>query len=188
MGLVAAAGGGLALADLEELTDSRPTRSRSCSGLFSAGPLPVTTRCCRIPTTATSLLTTRCANRDSICWDNVNSIFIAPGCVRGPTAIGPDWPVTTPAYVLTGYFSMLVATGDTDRLVDLAADEARHERMRVRTGGDSAASTETVTALRYLAGAGDIDLRVIARIARHRDRLHTENRSIPYDLPAGGRA
>ncbi|WP_051874390.1 hypothetical protein [Streptomyces exfoliatus] len=45
------------------------------------------------------------------------------------------WPATTPAYLLHGYFPVLRAAGDLDRMLACALDEARHDRLLEETGG-----------------------------------------------------
>ena len=94
------------------------------------------------------------------------------------------WPAGTPEYLLSGYFQMLTATGDTARLVACAADAVRHERMLDIIGGDAAALTEVSIALDLIAAQDDPDLTAALTLARHRDYLTDRNTSIPADLPA----
>ena len=94
------------------------------------------------------------------------------------------WPVGTPEYLLCGYFQMLIATGDTARLVACATDAARHERMLDITGGDAAALNEVTITLDLIAAQDDPDLTAALRLARHRDYLADRNTNIPTQLPA----
>src|SRR5664279_982092 len=87
------------------------------------------------------------------------------------------------------------------RLVDLATDVARSERLRAITGGDTAALAELTMALQLLTTDPahpeqltgwrpgtcthpDPDLDAIATVAWHRDRLKSRNPAIPDTLPA----
>jgi hypothetical protein len=57
---------------------------------------------------------------------------------RSPSDGQPSWPPNTPEYLLTGYPRMLATQGDSSKLLDLAIDPARHDRMLDVTGGDAA--------------------------------------------------
>ena len=94
------------------------------------------------------------------------------------------WPVSTPEYLLRGYFQMLTATGDTARLAACATDTARHERMLDITGGDAAALNEVTITLDLLSAQDNPDLTSALRLARHRDYLAHRNANIPTQLPA----
>ncbi|MFJ8658053.1 hypothetical protein [Streptomyces sp. NPDC093795] len=48
---------------------------------------------------------------------------------------GRGWPATTPAYLLYGFFPMVRAAGDLDRMLACALDGARHDRLLEETGG-----------------------------------------------------
>ncbi len=94
------------------------------------------------------------------------------------------WPAGTPEYLLTGYFQMLTATGDTARLAACATDAARHERMLDITGGDAAALSEVTITLDLIAAQDDPDLTAALGLARHRNYLTDRNTRIPANLPA----
>ena len=94
------------------------------------------------------------------------------------------WPGGTPEYLLSGYFQMLTAAGDTARLAACATDAARHERMLDITGGDAAALNEVTITLDVIAAQDDPDLTAALSLARHRDYLADRNISIPASLPA----
>jgi hypothetical protein len=94
------------------------------------------------------------------------------------------WPPGTPDYLLRGYVRLLSSTADTPRLVALATDPARHDRMRDITGGDAAALTEIAAAHTVLRAGDPPDLHAIARLAVHRRFLADRNTGVPPALPA----
>ena len=94
------------------------------------------------------------------------------------------WPEGTPEYLLRGYYRMLQAPLDLPRLLQCAADTARHDRMLDLSGGDAAAVAETRTALELNATQDEPDLVAALRVARHRDDLTDRNTNIPPFLPA----
>ncbi len=95
------------------------------------------------------------------------------------------WPPGTPTYLLRGYVRMLVAAADVPRLLALATDHTRHDRMLELTGGDALALTEIATvvdlvrreATPHLLG----DLLVLSYTT---ERLNARNANIPENLPA----
>ncbi|MBF6297766.1 hypothetical protein IU459_09435 [Nocardia amamiensis] len=92
------------------------------------------------------------------------------------------WPTDTPDFLLRRYFSVLDRHHDLARMVTAALDTARHDRMRVRTGGDATALSEIRTVQQHICNQPDPDLLSTARLARHRDRLHSRNDNIPTQL------
>ncbi|MFD3499323.1 hypothetical protein [Streptomyces sp. NPDC058678] len=94
-----------------------------------------------------------------------------------------DWPAKTPEYLLRGYFQMLRATGDPDRLVACALDAVRHDRMREFTGGDGAALNEIQAVEQLVAERAGHPLLDSVRLAVHRDRLGHRNAGLPHALP-----
>ncbi|MFT7837119.1 hypothetical protein Q5530_13315 [Saccharothrix sp. BKS2] len=94
------------------------------------------------------------------------------------------WPEDTPEYLLRGYHRLLVATGDTARLVSCATDPARHDRVLDLSGGDGDALAEIAAAQDLLLTAEHPDLAALARLAVHRDRLVKRGSAIPERLPA----
>ncbi|MEU7960771.1 tetratricopeptide repeat protein, partial [Micromonospora humida] len=94
------------------------------------------------------------------------------------------WPADTPAYVLRGYPRMLADTKDLTRLVALATDPARHDRMLDATGGDAAALAEIATAHALIGTQSPPDLLAALRLAWYRDQLADRNTHIPTGLPA----
>ncbi|MEU4088749.1 hypothetical protein [Streptomyces aureus] len=95
-----------------------------------------------------------------------------------------NWPPDTPQYLLRGYTHMLTDLADTDRLVALAIDPARHDRMLDLTGGDTAALTEIKTCQNLLLKCPEPDLYALARLSHHRGQLESRNTEIPTGLPA----
>ncbi|WP_159058832.1 tetratricopeptide repeat protein [Streptomyces caeruleatus] len=94
------------------------------------------------------------------------------------------WPDGTPHYLLRGYFRMLWADGDLDRMLRCALDEARHDRMLLLTGGDVAAVNEVRATEELLAERETASLLDALRLAVHRDRLGDRNAGLPEALPA----
>ena len=94
------------------------------------------------------------------------------------------WPVTTPRYLLRPYGRLLAEIGDLDRLVRVATDNARHDRMLDYTQGDAAALAEIAAAQQLLLRLPDPGLADLAVLAVHRERLANRNRGIPTLLPA----
>ncbi|MCS7478573.1 hypothetical protein ACFFQW_17985 [Umezawaea endophytica] len=89
------------------------------------------------------------------------------------------WPVSTPDYLLRGYFAVLVETDDVPRMVACATDPARQDRVLAQSGGD-ASSLDEIAA----AQSTSTDLVASTRLAVHRDYLGHRNARIPRDLPA----
>lgn len=94
------------------------------------------------------------------------------------------WPKQTPEYLLRGYHRMLHDAGDLPRMVDCATDQARHHRMLELTGGDTTALTEIAATMDAIRTQPTPDLKIMGRLAVHRDHLAERNTNIPTDLPA----
>lgn len=103
---------------------------------------------------------------------------------RVPGASRPAWPPATPEYLLTGYPRMLATIRAVDRLVALATDRVRHDRMLELSGGDAAALVEITECQDLLLATPQTDLRALARLSVHRYELQTRNSNIPTELPA----
>ncbi|MFI5749886.1 hypothetical protein ACIBBE_29050 [Streptomyces sp. NPDC051644] len=97
---------------------------------------------------------------------------------------GKGWPARTPEYLLRGYFRMLYADGDLPRMTECALDGARHDRMLDVSGGDAAALAEIATAQDAILERDSPDLRSMTLLAVHRDDLALRNTHIPTGLPA----
>ncbi|MFJ2153194.1 hypothetical protein ACIOHB_31085 [Streptomyces microflavus] len=187
LGLLTASGGGLGSAELAELTDlipyeveeilrSRAGRTfRTRESHSRPGELPVVFVLGHeeLREHAVRMLGPKEveAHRDRIhAWAD--------------TYASTQWPPDTPEYLLRGYFSLLRATADVARMAVLAADSARHDRIRDLTGGDSAALTEIRSVQHTLAQADAPDLTALFRLAVRRDALHARNECLPIGLPA----
>ncbi|MEU1209436.1 hypothetical protein [Nocardia sp. NPDC005825] len=92
------------------------------------------------------------------------------------------WPVDTPDFLLRRYFPVLEKYDDLPRMIALALDAARHDRMREHTGSDVTALAEIRSVQRRICDQPDPDLLSTARLARHRDNLHNRNDNIPSQL------
>ncbi|MEV7907772.1 hypothetical protein AB0P04_39800, partial [Streptomyces anulatus] len=92
------------------------------------------------------------------------------------------WPVETPEYLLRGYHRLLQQTGDQARMVSLAVDQARHDRLLDVTGGDAAALTEISAVQRPLRDHPEPDLLPLLRLAIVHSRLRDRNTHVPPEL------
>ena len=95
-----------------------------------------------------------------------------------------DWPEDTPEYLLRGYFRLLTAVGDIDRMVGCATSASRHDRLLDLSGGDVDATSEIAACQKAILDKENPDVKAMARLAIHRDRLIGRNRNIPVELPA----
>lgn len=94
------------------------------------------------------------------------------------------WPVETPTYLLTRYFSMLRRHGDMVRMTELALDTTRHDRLLLLSGSDQIARTEIATVTGVWLEQRDPDLVAVGELALRRHRLTRRGRDIPAKLPA----
>lgn len=94
------------------------------------------------------------------------------------------WPDVTPRYLLQPYGRLLDELGDLGRLAHVAADSARHDRMLMFMSTDMAALTEISAAQRHLIVQDQPDLTFLTLLALERDRVATRNHAIPANLPA----
>ena len=187
LGLVTSAGGGLSASDIEELTSqpvyeieenlravtgrtfiSRPPRwdSESAPSVYVLGHEELQTA------SKTFLGNSRLTNYRSL---------------LGAWADGyrdRHWPPSTPEYLLRGYFRMTYDVRDVPRVVSLATDQERHDRMLDVTGGDTGALAELTDAQNLLLSMDRPDMTAIMRLAVHRIDIIERNASIPTRLPA----
>ncbi|GAA2746681.1 hypothetical protein GCM10010440_39420 [Kitasatospora cinereorecta] len=94
------------------------------------------------------------------------------------------WPQHTPGYLVRGYPQLLFATADWPRLVVLAMDRARHDRLLGLTGGAAAAFAEVQAALDLVGRENRRNLPVLARLAVCRSALEHRDPDVPVGLPA----
>ncbi|PZT69015.1 hypothetical protein DN402_16905 [Streptomyces sp. SW4] len=186
LGLVAAAGGGLSSDDLAHLAHTRPLRVRrtlagvtgrlfrTSSGVWDRAQESYLLAHEEIQSTALELLTETelAAYRERIhVWAD---LYRSSG-----------WPADTPEYLLRGYPQLLRATSNGDRLVALASDPARHQRLWHTSGSNLDALTEITAAfetLRAHAGPGGPDISAALVLAIRRDLLHHNSSNIPVHL------
>ncbi|WP_143466623.1 hypothetical protein [Lentzea kentuckyensis] len=94
------------------------------------------------------------------------------------------WPAHTPHYLLRGYPQALGGSNDLERLARYATDRARHRRMRMLTGGDLLGLTEIRVAQQVLATQHMPDLVSLAALAAERDSLVQRGTDVPAELAA----
>ncbi|MFD9068479.1 hypothetical protein [Streptomyces lasiicapitis] len=98
-----------------------------------------------------------------------------------------SWSEETPEYLLRGYTQLLRERGDTARMVLLACDSARHERLWRVSGSDLEALTEIAGAFELIGNAPSAmgpDVDAAVRLAVHRDALHDRTEQLPSELIA----
>ncbi|MEU5666747.1 hypothetical protein [Streptomyces longwoodensis] len=93
------------------------------------------------------------------------------------------WPSDTPEYLLQGYFKLLQASGDKERMLACATDPDRHDRMLDIIGGDTSAIGEITTTQDFFVNQPNPDLLALSRLSIHRTRLSERNDAIPVNLP-----
>ncbi|MEQ6028096.1 hypothetical protein SOM70_36700 [Streptomyces salinarius] len=186
LGLLTASGGGLAAADLAELTGRNlyeieeilrsragrtflaredPSRPHE-SPVFVLGHEELLSQAIR-------MLGPRVLDG---CRDRVHAWADSYAAAR--------WPQETPDYLLRGYFSMLRGASDLTRMTAVAADSARHDRLCELTGGDAVALAEIDLVQRLLAEEGAPNLFDLLLLAVRRDALKARNEHVPPSLPA----
>ncbi|MEU0272229.1 hypothetical protein [Streptomyces sp. NPDC006307] len=93
------------------------------------------------------------------------------------------WDAHTPDYLLLGYFRSLRADGDTCRMLDLALDPGRHAWLLDTTGGDATALAELTATQDAILAAASPDLPKLTRIVLCRESLSERNASLPVAVP-----
>ena len=94
------------------------------------------------------------------------------------------WPTNTPRFLLVPYGQLINELRDTDRLVDLASDPDRHNRLLQHTSGDVAAINEITNAQKLLLEHDKLDLALLGMLAVQRDYLANRELQSPEWLPA----
>ncbi|MEV7346783.1 trypsin-like peptidase domain-containing protein [Streptomyces sp. NPDC093544] len=94
------------------------------------------------------------------------------------------WPADTPLYLLRSYSQMLAGIGELPRLMACGTDQARHDRMRRLTGGDALALSEISAAQQPILNQSSPDLTSLALLAVELAQLEARNLEIPATLPA----
>ena len=188
LGLLTAAGGGLTLSDLTELTELAPFEIKPIlTGVtgrtFTSRPDEWATpdEGTRVYVLAHDTLREEAVAEfgDRQLYGYRDRLHIWADRYRAE-----NWPPATPAYLLRGYFWMLNAAGDAGRQLACALDTVRHDRMRAMSGSDAAAQRELAAAKAVLLAQPDPDLSVMARLVMHGDDLSHPGKDVPRDLPA----
>jgi hypothetical protein len=186
LGQITAAGGGLTLDDLEELTKQPPYEIEGLlGGLFgrSVGSRIGATSAGH-PDERVYLFThetlrlvaeQRFGNSLATYRDRLHA--------WADTWRHRKWPTGTPQYLLRSYPRLLASVEDLPRLIACATDQARHDRMRDLTGGDALALTEISAAQQLILDQSDPDLSGLALLAVQREHLTDRNNNIPIGLP-----
>lgn len=181
LGLVTASGGGLTRADLAELTGRPPYEiDRLLDGPLgrTIGSRPAPLR----PEEKVHLFA-----HETLAQAARDKFGAAVRAYRTRLHAWADdyrergWPAETPQYLLIGYPRMLVDAGDHDRLVAVATDRARHDRMLQASGGDGLAASEIRQAQDLLSRGPDLSGLLL--LAAHNDELARRNSAIPVRLP-----
>ncbi|MET8800005.1 hypothetical protein ABZV91_26870 [Nocardia sp. NPDC004568] len=94
------------------------------------------------------------------------------------------WPEHTPMYLLRGYFRLLTAQKDRASILACATDYARHDRLLAVSGGDAAAFDEIAVAWQQVFEQESPELADLLRLAIIRDRLTERNGYPVVALPA----
>ncbi|MEV0565633.1 hypothetical protein [Dactylosporangium sp. NPDC050588] len=184
IGLLTACADGLTVAELEELTGlDRFRLERLIGGVFGRS---VAVR----PVPASAPEPVLLFTHDELREQAVSGLGAAIGRHRERIHAWADgyrakrWPVGTPQYLLHGYPRMLRSLPDPGRLIALAVDHDRHDRLLAVTGGDGAGMAEVRAAQDLIIGRPEPDLRAMVRLALRLDELTARNANIPAGLPA----
>jgi len=94
------------------------------------------------------------------------------------------WPGNTPRYLLRPYTQMLARTRSLVRLAACSVDRTRHDRMLAHTLSDTASLAEVADAGRLLPVREPPELISLTLLAIERDRLTRSTRLLPPGLPA----
>ncbi|MFF9251769.1 P-loop domain-containing protein [Streptomyces globisporus] len=187
LGLVTASGGGLTRNDLEELTGQPPYEIEALlGGVFGR---TIIARSAHTPqrdgVRESAYLFAHETLRMTAEHQFGQSLKIFRDRIHAwaQTYHSRDWPAETPSYLFRGYPRLLAASGDINRLIALATDRTRHDRMLVLTGGDGAAVSELSSAQDLVSRQSTPDLAACLLLAVHADQLSHRNRNILAELP-----
>ncbi|MFI9009904.1 hypothetical protein ACIGNX_21995 [Actinosynnema sp. NPDC053489] len=187
LGLLTASGGGLTAQDLADLTDRRPWRVRR--QLQTVSGRSFTRRDSHLsPGTAPEVYLLAHEQLQTTAVDMLGLTQLAAHRARLHTWAeyhrDRGWPDDTPEYLLRGYHTMLLDTGDLERATALCTDGRRHDRLLALTGGDHTALGQITATLHAHTRAGTAALQPITRLAVHRDHLVDRNTYVPTEAPA----
>ncbi|MFC6064403.1 hypothetical protein [Streptomyces ochraceiscleroticus] len=181
LGLVTVAAGGLTASDLAELTDATPYRVKDTLRSHAGRTFAV-----RAGHTAEVYLLAHEGlqhHAAQMLGETALSYYRHMLHEWAAAYAARDWPAGTPEYLLRGYFPMLRADGDLQRVVACALDAARHDRMLDVTFGDAVASDEIRVAEELIVHAGVPDLLDMVRLAIRREALDARNDRVGSTLP-----
>ncbi|XVS61801.1 hypothetical protein ACQPYE_26345 [Actinosynnema sp. CA-299493] len=179
LGFVTAAGGGLSVRDLAELTGASPwqvedhlrtTAGRSFTRRPGDPPIYLLAHE-QLTTLASEMLGPRLH-----AYHEQLDAWAITYRARG-------WPPDTPRYLLQGYTAMLAATGDRQRLLDHVIDPRRHEAAYTVFGHHQISISEIEIAQATFLDDDESDLVVLARLAVHRTNLQRSGGWVPVLLP-----
>ncbi|MFD8530497.1 hypothetical protein ACFV0L_24055, partial [Streptosporangium canum] len=187
LGLLVAAGGGLSVGDLAELTGSPAGVVRRW--LHAVSGRTFTGRESRWrPGTGARVFVLAHEELHTAAVESLGERMLS-GCrdrihawAQGYRDRG--WPAETPEYLLRGYHRLLGSVGDLERMVACAIDGARLDRMMDISGGDAAALAEITACQAVICGQEEPDLSVMLLLAHTRDRLAERNAMLLTGLPA----
>ncbi|PIM67209.1 hypothetical protein CTU88_40210 [Streptomyces sp. JV178] len=194
LGLVTAAGGGLTAADLSTLAHTRPRLVERELGT-------VTGRAFRVRTPHWSswegsrradgvyVLAHEEIQRSALDLMSDDELTAYRERLHAWAASFQEqqWPAQTPEYLLRGYSQLLRTRQDTARLVRLAGDAHRHNRLWQRSGSDLDALSELAAAFDSLRADGRCepsDVSDAFLLAVRRDALRSRSESLPDALIA----
>ncbi|MEU3163780.1 hypothetical protein [Streptosporangium sp. NPDC006930] len=184
LGLITAAGGGLSGADLAELTGSSNWEIEDHLRVVSGRTF--TPRAGRWrPKTIVYLLGHEELQQQAIKFIGEGRLesYRSRLHVWAAEYHNRNWPNETPEYLLRGYFRLLHATNDLQRMLMFAIDTNRHDRMLDIIGGDTSALTEITMTQEAIADQAVPDLLAMSRLAIHRTKIIDRNENIPVNLP-----
>jgi Trypsin-like peptidase domain len=188
IGFISAAGGGLTLTELAELTRQPRYLLDGKLGSVFGRSLKARLHTDRSPEEAAERVylfaheTLRAIAEEELAgdldpyWQRINA-WADEYRMQG-------WPARTPRYLLRPYGRLLATSGDLPRLIVLATDAARHDRMLAYTQGDAAAIAEIAATQQLILSQRMPDLVALGRLAVHGDRLANRNREFPIELLA----
>ncbi|WP_394615958.1 trypsin-like peptidase domain-containing protein [Lentzea sp. JNUCC 0626] len=182
LGLITASGGGLTQSDLEELTDQpRYELDALFGGILGRS---VGARAARDQGDQVYLFTHDTLREQAErAYGKGLAAYLERVHAWADDHQARGWTGEAPEYLLRGYPRLLAARGEVDRLVTLALDRSRHDRMLDRTGADGLALAEIVAAAGLVAQASVPDLGVLLRLGAVRSDLGQRNADIPAKLP-----
>ncbi len=175
LGLITASGGGLTGAEIEEVTGWAPYEiDQVFEGRLARS---LTHRA------SSSLYVFSHETLRELAYQQLGSTLATyRGQLHDWAARYQGWPASTPIYLMRGYPRMLAATGDLPRLLALAIDRNRQERLLEYSGGDTLAQIEIANATTLAAREQDIGALLLLAVLR--DELTDRNAHTPADLPA----